>query len=154
MAELTAVRSTHKKTEPRLVTEFSGKMRSIENFGLEKGDQFIIPYNYEIREEDLNGNSTYFIKVSLLNGTVKHFYPAILRKCKLVFNEDGTSTGKRVATDGTAAELFQKYRTMRQGLDALRGKVLQITDIKFVRTIRYGTTSLMLTQIPTIDIVR
>lgn len=42
---------------------------------------------------------------------------------------------------------------MRQGLEALKGKTLVVSDIKYVRTLRYGTTTLMNAQIPTMDIV-
>lgn len=144
----------HNTTEPKRVTEFSAKMiRSLENFGLEKGDKFIIPMDYEIWEKDLNGTPIQYIEVFLTNGGVKHLYPSVFVKNRTVYNEDGTSTGKRVATDGSAAKLFQSCKTTRDGINALRGKTLAVTDIKFVRTLRYGTTSLMNAQIPTIDIV-
>lgn len=128
-------------------------MRSLEIFDIEKGDKFIIPTNYEIWEKDLNGTPVQYILVHCTNGSVKHLYPTVFRKHKTIYNEDGTSTGVRVWTSGSAAELFRKYRFIRQGLDALKGKTLIVSDIKYVRTLRYGTTSLMNAQLPTIDIV-
>lgn len=72
------------KNAPRRVAEFSEKVRSIENFGLEKGDRFIIPINYEIWEKDLNGTTVQYIEVPILNaipdGIVKHLYPSVFRK--------------------------------------------------------------------------
>lgn len=143
-----------RKNAPRHVTEFSGKIRSIENFGLEKGDIFFIPINYKIWEKDLNGVPIQYIEVFHINGEKRHFYPAVLRKVRTIYNDDGTTNGQRVATDGTAAKIFQSFRFMKDGLNALRGKYLKISDIRYVRTMRYGTTSLMNAQIPTIDIVK
>lgn len=146
------------KNAPKRVAEFSEKVRSIENFGLEKGDRFIIPINYEIWEKDLNGTTVQYIEVPILNaipdGIVKHLYPSVFRKRRTIYNEDGTSSGIRVWTDGSDAELFRQFRFMREGINALRGKTLIVSDIKYIRTLRYGTTSLMNAQIPTIDIVR
>lgn len=145
-----------KKNEPRRVTEFSGKVRSLENFDLEIGDMFFIPYNYEIWEKDLNGTPVQYIRVHIVNSPhdiVKHLYPSVFVKHKTVYNEDGTSTGVRVGTAGSAAELFRQQKSIKQGIDALKGKKLVVSDIQYVRTLRYGTTSLMNAQIPTIDIV-
>lgn len=44
-----------KKPEPKKVSEFSSKCRTLYFYGLEKGDQFTIPTDYEIWEEVLNG---------------------------------------------------------------------------------------------------
>lgn len=142
-----------KKTEPKKVPEFSQKMRSLTFDGLEKGDLFTIPYNYEIWEEELNGTTLQYIKITLISGVEKHLYPTVFRKSRIIYNEDGTSTGKRVFTTGTAAKLFQSCKNIQEGMIALRGKTLKVTDVKIVRTLRYGTTSLMDAQIPTIDIV-
>lgn len=142
-----------RRSEPKKVSEFSQKFRTLTFYGLEKGDQFTIPTDYEIWEEELNGTTLQYINITLTSGVTKHLYPAVFRKMRTVYNEDGTSTGKRVFTDGTAAKLFQSFDTIQEGMNALRGKTLKVTDVKTVRTLRYGTTSLMNAQIPTIDIV-
>ena len=91
--------------------------------------------------------------VELTNGNAKPFYPSTFTKSRTVFNEDSSSTGTRVHTKGSAAEEFRKHRTVQEAMDALRGKTVKITNIDTVRTLRYGTTSLMDAQIPTIDFV-
>jgi len=157
MATLEKAKPQHPTKAPKRVAEFSEKIRTLENFDLEKGERFIIPINYKIWEKDLNGNAVQYIEVHIVNaiqeGVVKHLYPSVFRKCRTLFNEDGTSLGTRVWTDGSAAEMFRKFKYMRQGIDALKGKTLVVSDIKYIRTLRYGTTSLMFAQIPTIDIV-
>ena len=142
-----------RKIEPKRITEFTSAPRNLEFFGLEKGDQFAIPQDYEIWEETLNGTPLQYINVTLTSGLVKHLYPAVFRKVRTVYNEDGTSTGKRVFSDGSACALFQSFNTIQEGMDALRGKTLRVTEMRTVRTLRYGTTSLMNAQLPTIDIV-
>ncbi len=141
------------RSEPKKVSEFSQKFRTLTFYGLEKGDQFTIPTDYEIWEEVLNGTTLQYINITLTSGVEKHLYPAVFCKTRIIYNEDGTSTGKRVFTTGTAAKLFQSCKNFQEGMNALRGKTLRVTDMKTVRTLRYGTTSLMDAQIPTIDIV-
>lgn len=142
-----------RRNEPKKVSEFSQKFRTLTFYGLEKGDQFTIPTDYEIWEEVLNGTTLQYINITLTSGVEKHLYPAVFCKTRTIYNEDGTSTGKRVFTTGSAATLFQSCKNVQEGMDALRGKTLRVTDMITVRTLRYGTTSLMDAQIPTIDIV-
>lgn len=86
--------------------------------------------------------------VKLRSSTLVHF-----TKSRQVFNEDKTPTGERVNTKGTAAELYRQYVTVSEGMDALKGKTVEVTDVETIRTIRYGTSDLMNTQIFTIDLV-
>ena len=55
--------------------------------------------------------------------------------------------------DISIAELFQKAGSVSDGMAALAGKTVVVSDVVEVRTLRYGTTSLMNAQIPTIDLV-
>lgn len=139
------------------VNGFSGAIRSLDNLGLEKGDQFTIPESFDVMEQQFgqvpNITKTEYIFVTLADGNVKPFYPSTLVKSRTVYNEDGTSTGERVHTKGTAADLFRAQGKVQKGMEALKGKTLKVTDMETVRTLRYGTTSLMNAQIPTIDIV-
>lgn len=61
---------------------------------------------------------------------------------------------KRVTTKGSVVDLCCSlgYNIART-LDKLRGRKLRVTIIEFVRTLKLGTTSTMMTTIPTIDIV-
>ena len=135
------------------VNGFKGQIRSLENLGLEVGDEFTLPESYEVYEQKIGDNSVQYIMVELTNGNAKPFYPSTFTKSRTVYNEDGTSTGTRVHTKGSAAELFRQYGDIQQGMDALKGKTLKVTDIELVDTLRYGTSSLMKAQIPTIELV-
>lgn len=135
------------------VNGFTGAVRSLENLGLEKGDEFTIPEKFDVYEQKIGDNAVQYIMVELKNGNAKPFYPSTFTKSRTVYNQDGTSTGQRVFTKGTAAELFRQYGSVQEGMDALRGKTVKVSDIEQVDTLRYGTTSLMKAQIPTIDLV-
>lgn len=135
------------------VNGFSGAVRSLENLGLEKGDQFTVPESFDVYEQKIGENKVEYIMVELANGNAKPFYPSTFTKSRTVYNQDGTSTGNRVFTKGTAAELFRQYGSVQDGMNALKGKTLKVTDVEQVDTLRYGTTSLMKAQIPTIDLV-
>lgn len=154
MATLEPEKIRPQKAEPKRVAEFNSKTRSHEFSGIEKGDQFTIPQDFEIWEEDLNGTKLQYINVTTTTGASKHFYPVVFIKSRTVYTEDLLSTGKRVYTDGTAAEFVRTFNTLQEGMEALRGKTLKVTEMRTVRTLRYNTTSLMNAQIPTIDIVQ
>ena len=84
--------------------------------------------------------------------TVKPFYPSTMTKTRAIYNEDGTPTGTRMSTKGTAAEEFRNHGGVQEAMEALAGKTLVVSNIETVRTLRFGTTSLMDAQIPTIDL--
>ena len=57
-----------------------------------------------------------------------------------------------MSTKGTAAEEFRSHGGVQEAMDALAGTTLVVTNIETVRTLRFGTTTLMDAQIPTIDL--
>lgn len=132
-------------------TGFKGAVRSLENTGLEKGDEFTFPNDYEVYSTKIGDREVDYIFVELANGNAKRFFPSTFTKSRTVYNEDGTSTGVRKFTTGTAAEEFRKYGKVEDGMNALKGKTVVVTDIETCRTLRYGTTELMDAQIPVID---
>ena len=153
MGKLSVEVTRAKAAGDKQVAGFEGAVRSLENLNLEVGDQFTMPENYEVYEQKIGDSKAQYIFVDLGNDNVKKFYPSTFTKSRTVYEEDGTSTGERVHTMGTAAELFRTAGSVKEGMDLLKGKTLKVTDIKVVRTVRYGTTSLMNAQIPTIDLV-
>lgn len=136
---------------------FSSKSpRGLELNYLEVGDEFIIPENFEIYEQNIGGYIVDYINIELTDGRKKVFYPSVFAKQRSVYNEDGTLVQpvQRVATKGSAADLscslgYDIARTM----DKLRGRKLKVTNVEHIRTLRLGTTSTMMTTIPTIDII-
>lgn len=132
---------------------FSGAVRPIDNLGLEVGDEFTFPEKYDVYETKIGTNTVQYIIVELTNGQAKPFYPSTFTKSRPVYNEDGTPTGQRMHTEGTAAEEFRKHGSVNDGMNALAGKKVKIPDMRQCRTLRYGTTELMWAQMPTINFV-
>lgn len=137
--------------DKKVGTKFSGAVRSLENLNLEVGDEWTFPENYEVYEQKLGDNSVQYIFVEI-NGNAKKFYPSTFTKSRMIYNEDGTTTGERVHTEGSAAELFRTAGSIEDGMNKLKGKKVKVTNMKTIRTLRYGTTSLMNATIPTIDL--
>ena len=135
------------------VTSFKGGVRSLENVALELNDTFTFPTTFDVYEQKIGDNTAQYIWVILEDGNAKRFYPSTFTKSRTIYTEDGTSTGERKFTLGTAAEEFRKHGTVEEGMQALAGKKVKVTKLEIVRTLRFGTTSLMNTQIPTIDFV-
>lgn len=153
MATLAVEMERAKARGDKKVNGFTGAVRSLENLGLEIGDEFKVPDTFDVYEQKIGDNAVQYIMVELKNGNAKPFYPSTFTKSRSVYNQDGTPTGERKHTMGSAAELFRSKGSVQEGMDALRGKTVKVTSIEQVDTLRYGTTSLMKAQIPTIDIV-
>lgn len=132
---------------------FEGGIRSLENNGLEVGDTFTFPETYKVMEGKIGDNKIQYIFVDLGNGNVKPFYPSTFTKTRTEYTEDGQNTGNRKYTQGSAAELFRSKGSVQEGMNALKGKTVRVSNIELVNTLRYGTSSLMKAQIPTIDLV-
>lgn len=142
------------KNSIKVGSQFSPKkMRSLDNYDLEIGDEFTIPETFEVLSGKIGDQTVEYIEVKLTNGKTKPLYPSVFTKFRTVYNEDGTSTGKRKWTKGSAADLFRKQEDTYKGMESLKGKTLRVTDIEYVPTLRFGTTVLTKSQIPTIDII-
>lgn len=136
------------------VNGFSGAVRSLENTGLEKGDILTIPDKFDVYEQKIGEGKAQYILCKLGDTeNVKPFYPSTFTKRRTIYNEDGSTTNQSVFTKGTAAELFRSFGKVEDGMNALKGKKIKVTDVENIRTLRYGTTTLMTAQIPTIDLV-
>lgn len=131
--------------------QFTKAIRDVELNNLEKGDVFTIPTEFDVQSQKIGENTAEFIFVEVAGGNVKRFFPSTFSKMRTIHNEDGTSTGQRVFTTGKAAEDFRKYGTVQEGMENLKGKKLIITDMKPVRCLRYGTTTMNTEYVPVID---
>lgn len=133
------------------IAGFTGAVRSLENLNLEVGDEWTFPTSYDVYDQKIGDNHAQYIFIDV-KGNAKKFYPSTFTKSRTVYNEDGSSTEQRVHTEGTAAELFRSAGSVDEAMKLLAGKKVKVTDVKTVRTLRYGTTSLMNATIPTIDL--
>ena len=154
MAQLEVEKARAAANGDKKVTGFTGGIRSLENVALELNDTFTFPDTFEVYEQKIGDNKVQYTWVVLEDGNAKRFYPSTFTKSRTIYNEDGTSTGERKFTLGTAAEEFRKHGTVEEGMQALAGKKVKVTKLDTVRTLRFGTTTLMNTQIPIIDFVR
>lgn len=134
------------------VNGFSGAVRSVEATALEVGDEWTFPTKYEVWEQKIGDNKALYIFVDI-NGNIKKFYPSTFTKSRAIVNEDGTTTGKRAVTSGSAAELYRTCGSVEDAMNLLAGKKVKVVDMVTVRTLRYGTTTVINAQIPTIDLV-
>lgn len=134
------------------IAGFTGAVRSLENLNLEVGDEWVFPEKFDVYEQKIGDNVAQYIFIEI-NGNAKKFYPSTFTKSRTIYNEDGSSTGDRVHTEGTAAELFRSAGSVNEAMKLMAGKKVKVTDMKTIRTLRFGTTSLMNTTIPTIDVV-
>lgn len=134
------------------IAGFTGAVRSLENLNLEVGDEWVFPEKFDVYEQKIGDNVAQYIFIEI-NGNAKKFYPSTFTKSRTIYNEDGSSTGERVHTEGTAAELFRSAGSVNEAMKLMAGKKVKVTDMKTIRTLRFGTTSLMNTTIPTIDVV-
>lgn len=134
------------------IAGFTGAVRSLENLNLEVGDEWTFPTSYDVYDQKIGENHAQYIFIDV-KGNAKKFYPSTFTKSRTIYNEDGSSTEQRVHTEGTAAELFRSAGSVDEAMKLLAGKKVKVTDVKTVRTLRYGTTSLMNASIPTIDLV-
>ncbi len=134
------------------VAGFTGAVRSLENLNLEVGDEWTFPTSYDVYDQKIGENHAQYIFIDV-KGNAKKFYPSTFTKSRTIYNEDGSSTEQRVHTEGTASELFRSAGSVDEAMKLLAGKKVKVTDLKTVRTLRYGTTSLMNATIPTIDLV-
>lgn len=134
------------------VANFSGAVRSIENLNIELNDEWTFPDTFKVFRQKIGTNYAEYIFIEV-NGNVKKFYPSTFTKRRVVYNEDGTSTGTSKHTSGTAAEQFRTATDVAEGMAGLAGKKVKVTKMEKIRTLRYGTDQLMDTFIPTIDLV-
>lgn len=152
MASLEIEMKRAKAQGDRPAKGFSGAVRSLENPGLEAGDKFTFPDEYKVFKTTIGENEAEYIFVDV-NGNTKKFFPSTFTKSRSVVDEDGTLTGERAHTEGTAAELYRSAGTVKEGMDLLKGKTVEVTDLAAVRVLRFGTEQVTTTYIPTIDLV-
>jgi hypothetical protein len=142
-----------KQSGDQQIADWSGAQRSVDNIFIEDGDEFVIPADAPIFEQKIGTGKAQYTFVEV-NGQAKKFYPSCLNKSRRSYDEDGKIVNApAVVAHGTANEEFRKYATVKEGMEALKGKKLKVTSMFQVRTLRPGTTQLMTTGIPQIDFV-
>ena len=115
------------------VSGFSGGIPG-EPCGFELGDTFTIPTQFQVYEEKIGECANQFIFVETVNGNIKKFYPSQLSRIVSIYNSDGLPTGCKIYADGTASQLYRQFGTVADGMNALKGKTIRVTDIVKVQS--------------------
>ena len=110
------------------VNDFSGCIPG-ESFGFELMDTFIIPTQFQIYEERIEERTNQFIFVETINGNIKKLYPSQLSRIVSVYDENGTPAGYKIQADGTASQFYRQFGTVSDGMNALKGKTIRVTNI-------------------------
>lgn len=137
----------------REVKEFTGAVRSLENNGLEVGDEWIFPTEYKVYEQKFGDAVTQLILIELTNGQCKPFYPSTFTKSRSVVDVEGEPTGERVHTKGTAASFFRESGSVKEAMNRIAGKKVKVTAIDVVKCKHFTQDRIVNAQIPTIDFV-
>lgn len=129
------------------------RIRQFDEGGFNVGDEFTINVTENgIYLQQIGNNNVSYTLVDV-NGTAKHFYPGCLSKNVMIANEQNVFTGQSIHATGTAVEEYMRHKTVDEGMAALEGKTLRITNIQWVLTIPYRETKSRSTSVMTIDIV-
>jgi hypothetical protein len=147
-------------------TGLSGAVRSVEDNSFTVGDKWKFPTEPQVYArvmgKDAQGKPiiSKYIFVEMLDGAqkgnAKQFHFGTFTKLRFVYNEPQgelppESTGVRKYTQGSAAKAFQSKGSLEEAYAQVAGKTVKITSQERIRTLRFGTLSLMDTYIPTID---
>ena len=115
------------------VSGFSGGIPG-EPCGFELGDTFTVPTQFEVYEERIGEYANQFIFVETVNGDIKKLYPSQLSRIVSIYNSNGLPTGCKIYADGTASQLYRQFGTVTDGMNALKGKTIRVTDIVKVQS--------------------
>lgn len=136
----------------RPVAGFTGAQRSLDNVALEVNDKFTFPETYKVYKTKIGEREAEYIWIEC-GGKAKKFFPSYFTKSRRIYNEDMTPTEERAFTQGTAAEMYRQFGTVKEGMEALAGKTVVVTRIDVIRTLNFEGTRMVNAQIPTIDLV-
>lgn len=115
------------------VNGFSGVIPG-EPCGFEIWDTFTIPIQFQVYEERVGECTNQFIFVETVNGSIKKLYPSQLSRIVSVYNSNGLPTGHKIYADGTASQLYRQFGTVADGMNALIGKTIRVTEINKVQS--------------------
>lgn len=154
-----AAQMAEKNGENVIGKAFTGTMRDFDFSGLVEGDEFIVPKDYEVREQKMGinprtgkENTTQYIFVETPSGT-KRFYPSMFSKTVLMYEKTEPGQPLQVAKDsegnylpakhhtGTAVDLFRsKMPDVEAGVQALAasGKKVKLVKATPVLTRAFG----------------
>lgn len=153
MATREILTSRQKAQGVRVLSDgFSGAIVNMEDV-FRKGDEFTIPENFEVKAKTIRGQEAQFCDVQMKDGGYRELYPGMFTRSVMELNGNNQETGNWVRATGTAVDEFFKHGSIQEGMKALAGKKLKITDQKQVRCWNFDRTRTRNQSVFTIDIV-
>lgn len=144
MAVLIAKETKRAEAPDKRIAKLTGGVPNVESVEFKVGDEWTMPKEYEYFATNLGGKDVPYIFVEVTNNgetTVKRLFISMFVKRRSVVNEDGSHTGRRVFTMGSAAEKFRNNATLEEAMNSLKGLTMKITAMDPVFCIRYGTAN-------------
>lgn len=109
------------------MNEFVGNIPKF--FGFEKGDEFKVSPELPVFTEvidPMRGTAIQYTPVVNQFGEERKLYPSQL--CRRLTDKDG----RNVYATGSAVDVFKSFKTIAEGMDALRGKTIRVSEDKIV----------------------
>lgn len=116
------------------ISEFSGIIPDA-SMGFEVGDVFTVPTEFMVLAEVISGTENQFIFVETESGEVKRLYPSQLSRRVRAYNTDREPCGVTVNANGTASILYKQYGTVKEGMEALKGRTIRVSKVAKVFTV-------------------
>lgn len=105
------------------MNEFVGNIPKF--FGFEKGDEFKVSPELPVFTEvidPISGTISQYTPVTNQFGGERRLYPSQL------FRSITDKDGNKVRAKGSAVEVFKSFNTIAEGMDALRGKTIRVSE--------------------------
>lgn len=109
------------------------------------GDTFTIPNEFMVYTMQIGDNEVEYMPIEVRNSKgnkrFMNLFPSVLWKYAFEVDKDGNRRGMRpIVTEGSVYDAIKSFPTVDSRMDALRGSTIKVTNVKDVRTLRFGTT--------------
>lgn len=109
------------------------------------GDTFTIPNEFSVYTMQIGDNEVEYIPIEVRDSKgskrFTNLFPSILWRCAFEVDEKGSRVSTRpIVTGGGVYDAIRNFPTVDSRMDVLRGSTIKVTEVKDVRTLRFGTT--------------
>lgn len=133
------------------VSDFSGAVKAMESFGFEEGDVFTVPTEFNVFCQRVGGCISEYIFVVTQDDQVRKLYPSHFTR--RVRKHDGSDWVGYVCAKGTACDLYRKFGSIGEAMDALKGKTIRVSNVERVLTLDPYTDNIRYRTVYTFDLV-
>lgn len=133
------------------VSCFSGAVKAMTSFGFEEGDVFTVPTEFDVFCQQVGDIRNEYIFVITQDDQVRKLYPSHFTR--RVRKHDGYNWRGYVCAKGTACDLYREFGSIREAMDALKGKTIRVSNVERVPTLNPHTGSIHYRTVYTFDLV-